>query len=239
MASVLYVLPIHNEESVLRANVLRLCERVSGLPGAEVYLVENGSKDSSWQLCQELAGTHRGVRVVAFSERSAGMGWAYDRGLREALAVHGPSKDHYAILTAADLPFGFSDLDAASGAIARAQEPILMGSKAHPKSVGTRGFKRRAMTLTYRAVRRVVAGMRVGDSQGSIFVRLDLAAKLAPLTRSRDYFYTTEICFFAERAGETIVEMPVTLEEEKRESRVRPLRDGRRMATQLLELRRR
>jgi hypothetical protein len=33
--------------------------------------------------------------------------------------------------------------------------------------------------------------------------------------------------------------MPIALEEEKRKSTVRPLRDGRRMAMQLMELRRR
>ncbi len=239
MATVLYVLPVHNEESVLRANVERLCARISDISGAQVLLAENGSKDRSWAFCRELAGEHDGVRVFAYTEPSAGMGWAYDRGLREALAMHGPSKEHYAILTAADLPFGFSDLDAAKNPLARAEQPILMGSKAHARSIGTRGFKRRAMTLAYRGIRRVVAGMRVGDSQGSVFVRLDLAAKLAPLIRSRDFFYTTELCYFAEREGETILEMPVTLEEEKRKSTVRPMTDGRRMAMQLLELRRR
>lgn len=234
MATVLYVLPVHNEESVLRANVERLCARLSSLPGAQVLLVENGSHDRSWALCQELAD---GVRVFAFTEPAAGIGYGYDRGLREALAMHGPSKDHYAILTAADLPFGFSDLEAASNPLARAEQPILMGSKAHPRSVGTRGFKRRAATLGYRILRRALAGMRVGDSQGSVFLRLDLAATLVPLVHARDFFYSTELCYVAERAGETIHEMPVRLEEEKRKSTVRPFRDGRRMALQLMELR--
>jgi hypothetical protein len=239
MATVLYVLPVHNEESVLRANVERLCARISSLAGAQVLLVENGSKDTSWALCQTLAGTHSGVSVFAYTEPSAGIGYAYDRGLREALAMHGPSKDHYAILTAADLPFGFSDLEVASKFLARAEQAIMMGSKAHPRSIGTRGLERRAMSFVYRGIRRILVGMHVGDSQGSVFIRLDLAATLVPLVRSRDFFYSTELCHFAERAGQTIEEMPVTLEEEKRKSTVRPFRDGRRMAMQLMELRRR
>jgi dolichol-phosphate mannosyltransferase len=230
MATVLYVLPVHNEERLLRGNVERLCARI---PAAEVFLVENGSSDASWLLCRELAGQ----RVFAFTEPSAGIGYAYDRGLREALSRHGPSRDHYAILTAADLPFGFSDLEAGQTEIDRGTHAILMGSKAHAASIGTRGIKRRAMSLVYRVIRRTTVGMRVGDSQGSVFVRLDLAAELVPKIQSRDFFYSTELCFFAERAGHTIVEMPVTLEEEKRKSTVRPFRDGRRMAMQLLELR--
>lgn len=241
MATVLYVLPVHNEESVLRANVERLCRRIAEYPGAHVLLVENGSRDASWALCQELAGADfdRRVRVLAFREEAAGMGFAYDRGLREALALHGPSTNHYAVLTAADLPFGFSDLGSASRHLARGEARILMGSKAHQASEGTRGPERRAMTFAYRMIRRATVGMRVGDSQGSIFVRLDLAAELAPKIKARDFFYTTELCFFAERAGETIVEMPVVLEEEKRKSTVRPLRDGTRMLHQLIALRRR
>lgn len=239
MTTVLYILPVHNEAAVLRRNVERLCTRLSSEAGTSVLLVENGSVDRSWDVTREIAGEHGPVPVLAFQEPSAGLGYAYDRGLREALASHGQSANHFAVLTAADLPFGFSDLDAAWPHLESGEHRALMGSKANPGSTGPRNPKRWAMSLVYRAVRRIAVGMKVGDSQGSVFIRLDLAAELVPLIRSRDFFYTTELCYFAERAGEHILELPIAIEGEQRKSTVRPFRDGTRMARQLLELRRR
>lgn len=236
-----YVLPVHNEEAVLAANVARLLARLSAEEGAEILLVENGSKDASWELCRSIArdAPSGGVRILAH-QSAQGIGYAYDTGLREALARHGASRDRFAILTASDLPFGFTDLEGFERAIA--QDPairIAMGSKAHGDSVGGRTPKRAVMSFAYRALRRVTLGMRVGDSQGSVFARLDLASAILPKIESRGFFYSTELCFFAELGGDRIVEMPVALEEEKRKSTVRPWQDGSRMFLQLIELQRR
>lgn len=240
MTPLVYVLPVHNEEHVLRGNVERLVAHLEALPSTfapSVYLVENGSKDASWAICETLA-SEGAVRVRPFREANAGIGYAYHRGLEEAVAALGPNAEAWAVLTAADLPFGFTDLEQARlrfGHDAR----ILMGSKAHAASHTPTGAKRATMSLAYRLARRAILGMRVGDSQGSVFVRLDLASVLLPRIEARGFFYSTELCYFAERAGERIVEMPVTLEESKRASTVRPLKHGTEMARQLWALRQR
>jgi glycosyltransferase involved in cell wall biosynthesis len=233
MIELVYVVPVHNEERVLADNVARVTKYLERFPGAEVYLVENGSSDASWSVAQGLAG------VRAFREEAAGIGHAYHRGLTEALARFGASASRWAVLTAADLPFGFSDLEAALVALGRSPARILMGSKAHRQSEVDRAVPRRVMSVAYRAARRAVLGMRVGDSQGSVFLRLDLAAELAPKIQARGFFYSTELCHYAERAGETIVELPVVVQPGERRSTVRPLRHGLEMARQLWELRRR
>src|SRR5690349_21158320 len=55
---------------------------------------------------------------------------------------------------------------------------------------------RRVTTFVYRWMRRGVIGVRVRDSQGSVVVRLGLAKIV-----SGGFFYSTELCRFAERAG--------------------------------------
>ncbi|AKU96297.1 putative glycosyl transferase [Labilithrix luteola] len=249
-SQLVYVLPVHNEEKLLADNVARLVAHLSGdvsarFGGLHVYLVENGSRDASWAIAEELGnrsaaemGSQEGpVEVRAFREPSAGIGWAYQRGLREAIAAFGPSKDYWAVLTAADLPFGFSDLESAFPWFADGSTRIMMGSKAHPRSFIDRGRKRQLMSLVYRAARRLAIGMRVADSQGSVFLRLDLAEKLLPRIESRGFFYSTELCYFAERHGEKIRELPVVLQQSVRPSTVRPLKDGTEMARQLWRLR--
>jgi len=240
LSPLIYVLPVHNEESLLEAHVVRLAEHLERLPGSSIYLVENGSTDGSWPLAERLAKdlAFAGVTIRAFREPAAGLGYAYHRGLVEALATFGPTHA-WAVLTAADLPFGLSDLDAALVHLTRPGSRILMGSKAHPDSQANTGVKRRVMSFAYRFARRATLGMKVGDSQGSVFVRLDFASELVPKIVARDFFYSTELCHYAEAAGETILELPVVLEESKRASTVKPLKNGMDMARQLIALSRR
>lgn len=240
MGPLVYILPVHNEEKLLAANVGRARAYLERFPGSEVYAVENGSVDRSWSIAQELEAASKEsgtVPVRAFREPQAGIGFAYHRGLTEALARFGPSPSTWAVLTGADLPFGFSDLEAALVYLVDSSSRILMGSKAHPHSRIDNGPKRRLMTAAYRVARRMAVGMRVGDSQGSVFLRLDVAAELRPLIKARGFFYSTELCHFAERGGETIVELPVSPDAVLRASTVRSVRDGLGMARELLRLR--
>jgi hypothetical protein len=158
--------------------------------------------------------------------------------LREAIACHGPSPEAWAVLTAADLPFGTSDLEAALPIMSSGDARMVMGSKAHAATQITLTPLRHAATIGYRVARRVVIGMRVGDSQGSMFVRLDLAADIVDQVDARDFFYSTEFCHRVERLGETIIEVPIIVVPEVRPSTVRPLKHGSQMAVKLWALRR-
>ncbi len=209
--------------------------------GGEALLVENGSADASWQLCQDLEREYEGkpgdVVVRAYRVPEAGIGHAYDMGLRKMLELHPASEDHerWAVLTAADLPFGFTDAEAAEEYVDAAR--IMIGSKAHPDSRVDVNMDRALASRAYRLARRTVLGSRVGDSQGSILLRADLARRLVPLIAARGFFYSTELVYFAERAGERVRELPITLDKNDRKSSVKPVKDGLRMMGQLLELR--
>jgi dolichyl-phosphate beta-glucosyltransferase len=230
-----YVLPVHNEEAVLALNVARLRAHLSKHPGAEIILVENGSRDTSWRVACSLAEQSSPVPIRAYRVSSAGIGYAFDRGLREAIATAPTATRRWAVLTATDLPFDFTDLDAAWPLLVQdGSPPLLIGSKAHPASVVDVSYQRQLASWIYRQVRYFVAGMRTMDSQGSIFVRLDMAARMIPLVKARDFFYTTELVFHLERTGERIVELPVTLAPSRRASTVRPFRDGSAMCLALV-----
>src|SRR4051794_14038196 len=107
MNSVVYVVPVHNEEKVLGTNIGRLTAYLERHPGSEVFIVENGSRDASWDVARELERKSGQVPVRAFREENAGIGYGYHRGLTEAVLRFGTAKPRWAILTAADLPFGF------------------------------------------------------------------------------------------------------------------------------------
>jgi hypothetical protein len=207
----------------------------------EALLVENGSSDGSWELCQELEREYQGksgpVVVKALTVPAAGIGHAYDLGLRTMLDLHPSSEDaeRWAVLTAADLPFGFTDVEAAEHSVQDAR--MMIGSKAHPESRIDVDMERALASRAYRLARRTLLGSRVGDSQGSVLVRADLARQIVSQVNARGFFYSTELVYFAERAGERVRELPITLEKSERKSTVKPLKDGLTMLGQLLELR--
>jgi glycosyltransferase involved in cell wall biosynthesis len=242
-----YILPVHNETATLRQSVTRIYERLRTLSVAawRILLVENGSRDASAALvstlAEEYARAHNGGEppVLAFAEPEAGIGVGYYRGIQEALDRFGEGDDHWIVLTAADIPFGFSDLEAFLAAQpSQPRVSVFIGSKAHPKSHVDTSPRRKLASAVFRALTWSVLRLKTRDSQGVFFLRASYAAMVCPSIRSRDFFYSTELVYRSERAGESIVELPVHyVAEKKRQSTVRLGRDGLRVARKMLDLR--
>lgn len=225
-----YVVPVHNQEQTLPRTIPRLAARLRGDPGSEVVLVENGSTDRSMAVCVELAArlNTREVSVRAVSS-ARGMGHALRRGMQLARA-------ELVVLTAADLPFGFTDLDAY---LALTDRPLLaIGSKAHPASKVQAPMLRRLMSDVFRRLRIALVDLHVGDSQGTILIDGALAHRLLPHLRCGDFLFSTELVCWAERYGVTAVEVPIMYTAGSG-STVSPVRDSWRMGVGLLALRRR
>jgi dolichyl-phosphate beta-glucosyltransferase len=227
--SVSYVLAVHNQVAELRKTVRLLVERLVHLPGSEIILVENGSTDGSGQLCLALAASFAseavGVRVTTSAK---GLGFAWRRGM--ALA-----RGETFVLTGADLPFGFTDLDGYLGLSPR--PPLVMGSKTHSDSQIETPALRRAMSAGFGLLRSGLIGLSI-DTQGSVLIKRDLAQALLPRLRAGDYLIGAEINLWAVHEGVTPVEVPVVYAASGR-STVSPVRDSISMATGLLSLRRR
>src|SRR3984893_3442763 len=137
-------------------------ERLSHLPGSEIILVENGSSDGSGPLCLALAATFDGDEVAVRVTTSAkGLGFAWRRGMAIA-------RGETIVLTAADLPFGFTDLD---GYLGMSPRPLLvMGSKTHPASQVDTPVVRRAMSSGFGLLRAGLIGLNI-DTQGSVLIQ--------------------------------------------------------------------
>src|SRR5688572_8644507 len=101
MSSLRTIAPAHNSTAVIEASLRTLATRLDGR-AAEVIVVENGSTDGTPALLERIEGSwdHPGVSLRVL--RSAkGMGNAYRAGIAA-------SRGARVVLTADDLPFGFS-----------------------------------------------------------------------------------------------------------------------------------
>lgn len=209
------IVPAHNSGTRLEGTV-DLLRRELGDAGIEVIIVENGSTDDTWEVAQRLAATSGPFPVLA-CQSDVGLGAAYREGIRRA-------SGQTLLLTADDLPFGLTDIDAWRRVDATA---LVVGSKAHRESRVPRSL-----------LRWVVLGMTVADCQGTIFAPRDWLAARLPDLREDGYLASTEIVYLAQQQGKPVIEVPVTLAPRHDDGKTRiRLGDIRDMAFGLLRLR--
>ncbi|MCA9580255.1 MAG: glycosyltransferase [Myxococcales bacterium] len=237
-----FVLPVHNEADSIAREVEVLSDYLANQEGQfEIHLVENGSSDDSAEVVRRMAahppqGADRNTRIFGASLENAGIGYAYDRGARDAWNGSRDS-NAWVLFTAGDMPFGFSDFEQFRLLTKRPDLMFAVGSKAHHRSHVQTSTKRNVASTVYRGVRRLCLGMRTADSQGTLFVRNNLAKELAAQTEARGFFYSTEFIFWAERRGIQPIEVPVTLRPQVRPTTVRVMHHGMEMLRQTLALR--
>lgn len=226
-----YIVPAHNEEEVLEESVTRIVERLRSYPGSEVLIIENGSRDRTPEIAAELAARDwDGVDVRAYTSEP-GLAPAYRLGAQHATG-------DYVVFTAADLPFGFSDLDRFLE-LRPESTAFVIGSKAHRDSVVERQLSRTVMSMGFRVLRRLMLGPTAADPQGVLILRGDLARELAARTREGGFLFGTEMVALARGEGIQPVEVPIQLHDERRSSTVKPVQDSWKMLKGLARLRRR
>lgn len=197
------VVAAHNSAEVIEATVHQLAERLIGTP-SEIIVVENGSRDATLAVCEEMtANWHRDSTTLRILSSAKGMGTALRVG---ALASRGTR----VLLTADDLPFGFDDLDA-DAAFGEHPPPALVGSKAHSESVIERGLIRATLTFGFALLRHVVLHMHTRDPQGTFVVDGALLRELLPALREPGFLFTTELAYALELRGIRPHEVPVHL----------------------------
>lgn len=170
------------------------------------------------------------ARFLHIDERGIGAG--YRLGIEHSTAP-------WTVLSASDLPFGFSDVRAFVACDPRPS--VAIGSKAHRDSkLPGWSAKRRAAGLAFYLLRRTLLGRKTpGDSQGTIVIETALAKRLLGDVKADDYFFSLEILTIAAARGFEPVELPVKLEDAGGSSSVSLVHDSIALARKTWALRRR
>lgn len=230
------VVPFHSDADKL-AHTLEIVRRSGGEHGIrEVLLCHNGSELD--------AATRDAVEALAWEDvrllttPTKGIGAGYKLGIAAG-------REEFLVLSASDLPFEFTDLEAFRAWERTHGRPpdVAIGSKGNPDSDLTPayGFSRRLASRVFWLLRAAVLGFDTPkDSQGSILVRTTLARSLLPALEFDNYLFSLELVTLAQRRGHPVVELPIEIRHhEGGASSVSLLRDGARMARDLINLKRR
>lgn len=220
------ILPFHSDYDRLAASLKRLDAEGENYKIREVLLCHNGPPMSQEQRDSVQKLLIPSARLL-HTDRP-GLGAGYKLGIQNA-------KQPYCVLSASDIPFGFSDIESF---LKSSQMPqMALGSKAHKDSQITGyGISRRIFSQSFWLLRALFLGFQTPrDSQGTILVQRELALQLLPFCHYDDYFFTVEFITLAQQQSVEVVELSVTLENHGESSSVSPLRDGWKMIRHLTE----
>jgi glycosyltransferase involved in cell wall biosynthesis len=207
------VIPVYNEEGILREAVTELRAGLAGLaqglrqPGLrfEIILAENGSKDATADLATHLAEEMPEVRTFSLGEPNYGK--ALRRGILEARGT-------YVICEEIDL----CDLDFHHRALERLRHwdcDFVVGSKAMKGASDARPLLRRAATRVMNGMLWIALDFRGTDTHGLKAFRRDQVVPIVDeCVIDRDLF-ASELVIRASRAGLHVVEIPIKLAEKR------------------------
>jgi glycosyltransferase involved in cell wall biosynthesis len=203
------VIPVYNEEKILVESLTELRARLRELPWSyEILVSENGSKDRTVELGQELAMDAPEIQVHTLGEPN------YGKAMREGiLRAHG----RYVICDEIDL----CDVDFYQRAMAILESgsaDMVVGSKVMPGAQDDRPFLRHAATLILNGMLRVAVGFRGTDTHGLKAFRRDaLLDTVANCVVDKDLF-ASEFVVRAGREGKRVVEIPLRIHEKRKPS---------------------
>jgi glycosyltransferase involved in cell wall biosynthesis len=203
------LIPIYNEEGILRASVSDLVERLQAFDFSyELVLAENGSRDATVSICEELS--HQYPQVRFFSVGSPGQG-NYGEALRQAiLDAHG----QYVFCDEIDL-CDTTFYARALPLLERGDADLVIGSKLADGAKDDRPLLRHAGSLVINGLLRVSLGFKGTDTHGlKAFRREALLAVTRSCVVDKDLF-ASELVIRAERANVPIVEIPVRIQEKR------------------------
>ena len=203
------LIPVYNEQEILRSSVVDLIERLRAFDFSyELVLAENGSRDATVAICEELSQHFPQVRF--FSVGAPGHG-NYGEALRQAIL---DARGEYVFCDEIDL-CDTKFYARALPMLERHEADLVIGSKLAEGSKDERPLLRHAGSLVINGLLRVSLGFKGTDTHGlKAFRREALLPVAASCIVDKDLF-ASEFVIRAEREHVPIVEIPVRIKEKR------------------------
>jgi glycosyltransferase involved in cell wall biosynthesis len=205
------VIPIYNEQAILHAAVVDLRERLKPLGWSyEVILAENGSRDRTIEIAQELADKYADpasgqIRFISMGEPN------YGKALKQGILL---ARGDLVLCDEIDL----CDADFHKRAIdilETGEADLVIGSKLAAGAEDQRPLVRHAASIAYSTLLKVLLGFRGTDTHGlKAFRRLALLDIVRACLVDKDVF-ASEFVIRADRGGIKTKEIPVHVIEKR------------------------
>lgn len=200
------VIPVYNEEAILRSAIVDLRERLSPLGlHYEIIIAENGSRDQTAQLAHTLCEKYPELRALSTGEPN------YGKALREGILA---ARGEFVICDEIDL----CDTDFHQAAITELESgrtDMVIGSKLIAGAKDERPMLRHVASIAYTGLLRGLLGFRGTDTHGlKAFRRSSILPIVEACVADRDVF-ASELVIRAYRTDKHVVEIPIRVLEKR------------------------
>ena len=228
------IIPAYNEAHRLEASLAALDKFLASVPWSrEVILVVEKSTDGTLDLARRLAAGKPAFNVIG-NDVQKGKGHAVRTGM---LCARG----ELAFFMDADLSTPLQEIEQFIARFSSAPPvDVLVGNRQHARSeiVTEQHFLRRKMGQTFNAILRMIAGIRLADTQcGFKAFRRAAREAIFPLQKLDGFAFDVEVLLLAARLGFAVEDMPVQWSNAEG-SKVRIIRDSWRMLLDAIRVRR-
>lgn len=168
----------------------------------ELIIMEDGSTDDTFEICESFAQIHSEVRCF-HSDARRGKGNAIKKGFTMA-------KGDYLIFIDADLPVELTAFPNLVNYLDKGYD-IVVGSRYHEESILERSPYKTFKSRLYNYIINTVFGTSIKDHQcGFKSFRKTSMQGVFPMVNDSKFFFDTELLIRAKKAGLSIKEISVT-----------------------------
>ena len=197
------VVPVHNEETCLEANVLLLLDYLQReYPFRfSIVVADNASTDATPAIASRLAREHAEVDSLRLERKGRGL------ALRTAWLASDADVVSYMDV---DLSTNLTSFLPLVAPILSGHSELAIGTRLAHQAHVRRRIKREILSRGYNLLVRAAFRAGFSDAQcGFKALRVDVARRLVPLITDEGWFFDTELLLLAERNGMRIHEVPV------------------------------
>jgi len=198
------VIPVYNEQQVLRESVERLhTYRRQNLAelGVRITIADNASTDDTSLIAAQLADELPGVRLLRIDQKGRGL------ALRCAWAASDAEVVAYMDV---DLSTDLAALEPLVAPLLDGGADIAIGSRLAKGARVRRSLKREAISRTYNLLLTTLLDVNFSDAQcGFKAVRRSALLPLLDRIENENWFFDTELLYLAQQDGLALNEVPV------------------------------
>jgi len=230
-----FCLPIHNEEKILKANILRLlnyCQSQNFNFSWKIVAIINGSIDNSLAIAHKLSLKHP-EKIKVENIKQAGKGQALKKYFLKSSAG-------IVVYMDVDLAVSLNNIPDLLLLILNQGYNLVIGSRMLPDSHTKRSFLRELSSQGYNFLSKIILGHNFSDLQcGFKAMKIGLLQKLSPYIKDDKWFFDTELIALAKHFNFKIKEIPVDWSEnryDKRKSKINFMKDPIKFIINLIKL---
>lgn len=219
---VVIVLPVYNEEKILKNNVEQIFDFCKNNLNDDwqILIVDNLSTDKTGAIVKELAQANQLIKYLYINKK--GKGAAIKAGWESIDA------DIYVFMDV-DLATDLSALPHLISEIKNGYD-LVVGSRYQNGSLVKRSLFRRIFSFGYKKILGLIVNIKIKDAPcGFKAINSKIKASILPQIKNQEWFFDSELVILADKAGYKIKEIPVIWQdrrEGKDKSRVNPFAVG-------------